>query len=116
MRQSTFLLDALGEREFEGCTNGDLWNGWATPLFTFEQAQKIVAPWQEQGWAAHYNEAADAFVFSVNQDLETGESDEFETFPAVEIEGRKLHGIGAFSWIWEETADECVAGSAIAHA
>jgi hypothetical protein len=38
----------------------------------------------------------------VNQDLETGESEEFEAFPALEIEDRKFYAIGAFGWTWEE--------------
>lgn len=102
MRQSTFMLDALGERAFEGFTVGDSWNGWATPLFTFEQAQRIVAAWQEQGWEARYDEAKDAFVFSINQDFETGQSDKFEEFAPVERDGRKLYPVGAFAWTWED--------------
>lgn len=105
MRQSTFMLDALGERPFPGYTGGEAWNGFACPYFDFDQAQVLVAAWREQGWAAHYDETADAFVFSVNQDFETGKSDESEAFAAVEIEGHKFYPIGAFGWTWEEQHD-----------
>ncbi len=102
MRQSTFMLDALGESSFSGYTNGEEWNGFACPYFNFDQATALVVAWQEQGWAAHYDEVADAFVFSVNQDFETGESEEFEVFTAIERTGVKYYSIGAYSWAWEE--------------
>lgn len=116
MRQSTFMLDALGERAFNGYTGGEEWNGFACPYFDFDQAQALVAAWREKGWATHYDEAADAFVFSVNQDFETGESEEFEEFPAVARDGQNLYAIGAFAWTWEETADEYAVDATIVHA
>jgi len=106
--ETAFLLDATAERVFEGHSTGDLWNGWAAPVFTFEQAQKIVAAWHEQHWEALYDKEQDAFVFSVNQEFDTGKSEEFETFPAMEIEGRKLYGIGAYVWTWEEAENSGV--------
>lgn len=108
MRQSTFRLDATGDKTFSGLTTGDDWNGWATPLFTQEQGLGVVAGWQAQGWEARFDEVADKFVFSINHDFETGCSDEFEAFPAIEVEGQKLYGIGAYSWMWEEVEEEPV--------
>ncbi len=52
MRKSTFMLDATGEAIFEGYTDDSEWNGWAVPMFSFEQAQKIVGAWRALGWAA----------------------------------------------------------------
>ena len=102
MRQSTFMLDALGECPFAGYTGGEEWNGFACPYFDFDQAQALIAAWQEQGWAAGYDEGTDAFVFSVNQNFETGEPEESEKFAAIERDGRRLYPIGAFGWTWEE--------------
>ncbi len=70
--------------------------------FSFEQARALISAWQAQGWAAHYDEKADSFVFSVNQDFETGHSDEFETFPAIQRAGSRFYPIGSGSWTWEE--------------
>ncbi len=109
MRKSTFMLDATGEVIFEGYTDDSEWNGWAVPVFSFEQAQKIVTAWRALGWAARYNADADSFVFGVNQDLETGEAAEHETFDAFERDGQKFYAIGSGSWVWEEAEHSAVA-------
>lgn len=98
MTPKNFLLDCLGENPIAGYDTSELWNGWGCPLFSCGQAKSLVAAWKARGWAAHYDEAADAFVFSINQDLE---SDEFETFHAVEHAGIKYYPIGSGSWVWD---------------
>jgi hypothetical protein len=96
MRQTTFMLDALDERAFDGYTRSENWNGFDCPYFDFDQAQVLLAAWREHGWAARYEDHADAFIFSMNQDLETGESSEDGTFPSIQIDGHTLYAIGAF--------------------
>ena len=107
-----FVLDATGEAGFDGYTVGQPWNGWACPYFTFEQAQEILIAWHLQGWDAHFDTGQDAFLFFGKPRFETGQSEDFETFTAFEMECRKLYPIGAFSWTWEEkeftAADEAL--------
>lgn len=101
MKKSLFSIDTLGARTFDGFDTNDTWNGWDVPVFTFEQAKKIVAAWQAQGWPAYYNEGTDTFVFGVNADPATGEAQEQQEFQGYEMDGHKLYAIGSGSWIWE---------------
>jgi hypothetical protein len=103
MKSTYFALDCLPDDSFEGFDTGEIWNGWAVPVFTFDQAQAVVAAWRRQGWQAEYSAADDAFVFFVNQDFETGQSDESEAFAAFERDGQKFYPVGSGSWIWEES-------------
>lgn len=103
MRETKFSIDSLGDRSFDGYTQGETWNGWACPYFTFEQAQQLVRAYEENGLEARYNEVSDAFSFELDAG---GDLKEVDTFPAEEINGRKFYPIGAFCWIWEEAAEE----------
>jgi hypothetical protein len=98
MRETKFSIDLLGDRNLDGFTQGETWNGWACPLFTFEQAQQLVKAYEENGLKAWYDEASDAFSFEVDAG---GDLKEVDTFPAQEVEGRKFYSIGAGCWIWE---------------
>lgn len=111
MHQSTFLLDALGERPFTGYNGNEEWNGFACPCFDFDQAQELVNAWQERGWVARYDTNNDAFIFSVNHDLETNESEDYEVFPAIEVDAKKFYAIGAYCWTWENV--ECQTSVAV---
>lgn len=102
LRRSGFVLDALGAQVFDGYTRGETWNGWACPHFTFEQAQAILDAWRRQGWTASFDEEARAFTFSTGHDLDRGEADGSERSGPVELQGRTLYAVGAFSWMWEE--------------
>jgi hypothetical protein len=107
MREARFVIESLGETVFDGYTQGEDWNGWACPFFTFEQAQRIVDAHNEHGIKAWYDEAADLFAFDLNQ---TGD-DDVDAFPSVALEGRTLYPIGSGCWIWEEEqAEESVNG------
>lgn len=92
MRQSKFTIESIPRQQFEGFTDGGNWNGWATPYFSFEQAQRIVEA--HNSGNARYDEENDQFVFNID--------DEEEFYPAVLEDGRKLYSIGNGSWIWEE--------------
>lgn len=43
LRQGYFRLDCYGSEVFEGWTEGDIWNGWATPMFEKQAADQLVA-------------------------------------------------------------------------
>jgi hypothetical protein len=103
LESATFSIDCLPESHFAGFNKGESWNGFACPYFTFDQAQEIVAAWQARGWEARYKPRSDSFVFAVNQDLQTGESDDYEEFSGLVVDGEKLYPVGAGSWIWDET-------------
>jgi hypothetical protein len=102
MQRKFFQIDCLGETLIEAHDTGGTWNGWNSPLFSYEQGQALVSEWQQRSWEARYDEAEDAFIFSVNQDFDTGYSEEFETFPAVQHGGRRFYAIGSGSWVWDE--------------
>ena len=101
MRATKFIMDTFGDVIFEGFTQGETWNGWARPYFTFEQAQQIVAAYNSQGGQASYDNAEDVFSFKFGED-------EIDIFPAESIKGQKLYPIGAGCWIWEEAYKEAL--------
>jgi hypothetical protein len=100
LMNARFTMDPLGGQAFDGYSMGDLWNGWARPLFDFEVSQQIVEACRQQGQEAHYDAARDMFVFG---DGQNGGAEEFE---AVEVAGRKLYPVGSGAWIWEEVDGE----------
>lgn len=96
MEKRSFTIDSLDSKRFEGFTCGEIWNGWACPYFTFEEATKIVDAQNANGsYSAYYDEAKDTFVFSFS-------NEEKEEYSAENLGGEKLYGIGSGSWIWEE--------------
>jgi hypothetical protein len=95
MRPAKFIIDTFGDQTFDGFTNGDTWNGWARPYFTFDQAERIIEAHAAQGNKAAYDASEDAFSFEFS-------ADEVDSFPAEVVEGRKLYPVGAGCWIWEE--------------
>lgn len=95
MRKAQFLIDLYGDKVFDGYTQGETWNGWACPYFTFEQAERLVQAHSEKGFRAWYDADSDAFSFEIEA------SDDIDSFSAQEIEGIKLYPIGTGCWIWE---------------
>jgi hypothetical protein len=98
LREAIFTTDVFDGQRFPGFTDGETWNGWARPYFTFEQAQAVLNAHKDHSWKAWYDETQDSFVFDFSHDG----NDELDEFPAVEIAGMKLYPIGAGCWIWEE--------------
>jgi hypothetical protein len=98
LRKGRFSIEPLGEQAFDGYTQGADWNGWSYPYFTFEQAERIVEAHRERGVEAWYDKDADLFAFDLNR---TGAND-VDTFPSIEMEGKKLYPVGSGCWIWEE--------------
>ena len=113
LRETQFAIDTLGDKVFEGYTQGEEWNGWACPYFTFEQAQKVVEAFNKgerfegDKIEARYDAEQDAFCFLFES---SGESDDFA---AVELEGQKFYPIGAGCWIWERADVQVSNGSDI---
>jgi hypothetical protein len=71
MRKTRFGIDT-NEEEFVGYTTGALWNGWATPYFTKEVADEILAiqnqsyidnKMDKDGYYAIYNAEKDQYEF-----------------------------------------------------
>lgn len=84
-----------------GYTDGYLWNGWATPHFTYEEAQKLQAEInQHEGMRMFYDCNADKFYWQHEDDDEpyVWKGEDIET-----VDGKlHLYGIGAYSHIWDE--------------
>jgi hypothetical protein len=107
MQKATFMLDPLGDQTFSGYTDGRLWNGWAVPSFSKEEAERIVNAWHDLGYKADYDEASDVFRFAPmdetgNPDPNLADEEEAEHFPSIMFRNIKLYPVGAGFWIWEE--------------
>jgi|GEM_PF-2327476 len=105
MYPSSFTIDFIADKTFNGYTRREDWNGFACPYFSFEQAQHLAEEWSKTGFTAQYDEASDVFIFGV--DVGGGAAqEETEEYPAVEIEGAKYYPIGAFCWIWQDSRQD----------
>jgi hypothetical protein len=98
MRKSVFYID--GGSAYIGYTNGDRWNGWATPYFTLEEAQRVQAD---------FSQGVDfPMLYDVNKDEFRVQYDDDEPYiwkgEDIQTVDGKLHlyGIGAYSHIWDE--------------
>jgi hypothetical protein len=98
MNQSEFVIDTFDGDVFEGFTEGESWNGWACPYFTFEQAQKVAESHKQAIANAWYDEKSDTFNFQMDKDAE----DDIEPYEGVAIEGQKFYSIGHSHWVWRE--------------
>lgn len=107
-RKGIFWMDFL-EREYPGWTSGDLWNGWATPFFERKVAEAVLRESQKafgeisQEYEWSYDPKTDLFKFKSESDEEADKvRGEWIETP----EGRKLYGLGAYSWTWSEKESE----------
>ena len=103
---TSFTLEPLENRTFSGYTTGQVWNGWACPLFTHDQAMQIVEAWHGRGFKADFDPAGDVFRFApIDQQGEPNPnlSDEevAEHFGPIVVAGQTLYPIGAGAWVWE---------------
>lgn len=90
---------------YTGYTNGDRWNGWATPYFTYEEAQKLQAEFnQGDGLRMFYDCQADKFILQYEDEDEpyVWKGEDIETVDGI----KHLYGIGAYSHIWDELGGE----------
>ena len=90
---------------YMGYTSGARWNGWATPYFTLEEAQKLQAEWNiGEDLSILYDVTKDAFVCKYEDDDEpyVWEGEDIQTEDGI----KHLYGIGAYSHIWDDLGDE----------
>lgn len=90
---------------YMGYTSGARWNGWATPYFTFEEAQKLQAEFnQDVASPMLYDVSKDAFVLKYDGDdvPYIWEGEDIVTEDGI----KHLYGIGAYSHIWDDLGDE----------
>lgn len=104
MRKSAFAL-CEDHNAYIGYTSGRTWNGWATPYFTLEEAQRLQADFN-QGIENPmlYDVNKDAFVLKYEEYDEPyiWEGEDIQTVDGI----KHLYGIGAYSHIWDELDDD----------
>lgn len=99
MKKAKFDLD--GPAVFEGYTNGDSWNGWECPAFTFEVASQIIQQQQVDDNTAFYDERLDSFIVIFQL---TDDEPIVEVYKGAltEVDGEEvmLYAIGSYGWCW----------------
>ena len=110
MKKTTFEIEPLEGQAFEGFTEGQRWNGWACPLFTRDESDRLVGAWNALGYKADYDSAADMYRFAPidrfgDPDPDLSDEEEAEHFGSFVVDGMTLYPIGAGAWIWEEVQD-----------
>ena len=104
MYKTRFTMDVRGGKPFEGWTNGDNWNGWATPWFEYGEAIKLVDCYNQLDWQpakkAWYDIMTDQFCFIPDGETEP----ECYSAETIDAEGLKVkaYPIGTQVWIWEQ--------------
>lgn len=85
-----------------------MWNGWACPRFSREEAEKVRDWINETGGRCWYEEVYDRFV-TINQNgeaLTPADAEYFDYWPGQDVEfegtGSRAYAIGAWAWIWCE--------------
>ena len=103
-RPAVFQIDAI-ESYFHGVTQDQHWNGFACPLFSFEEAQRLMALNNHTDFCGQivYDAEQDAFLFH-ELGIESGERP--DAYKAVLIDGQKFYPVGAFSWCWQDVSDD----------
>ena len=90
---------------YMGYTSGARWNGWATPYFPLEEAQKLQAEWNKGGDSTMlYDANKDEFVCRYEDDEQPyiWEGEDIQTEDGI----KHLYGIGAYSHIWDDLDDD----------
>ena len=86
-----------------GYTTGTRWNGWATPYFEVDEALNIMEEFNasDPEFPIIYDKETDTFSI---EEIGGGNGDEWKGTNYATDEGIKhLYGIGAYSWVWEDT-------------
>lgn len=80
-------------KAYIGYTDGQLWNGWATPHFELSEARKVMLDYNLK-----YDDKTDTFIFSDDDDIITT----WQGYDIQTQDGTKhLYDIGAYSWVWD---------------
>jgi hypothetical protein len=103
LKKALFYID--GGPIYTGYTNGDHWNGWATPYFTLDEARKLQTDWnRETEFPMLYDVSKDEFRVKYDGDDEPyiWKGEDIQT-----VDGKlHLYGIGAYSHIWDEADND----------
>lgn len=90
---------------YMGYTSGTRWNGWSTPYFPLEEAQRLQEAWNKGGTSTMlYDANKDEFVCRYEDDDSPyiWEGEDINTEDGV----KHLYGIGAYSHIWDDLDDD----------
>lgn len=98
IRKARFTADWLpADMSVEGFTNGMRWNGWGMPMFTLEEAQRLI----EHMPGLEYDPATDSFLIKQADD----DPDQHEVYAGetITVDGQtvKVYALGAGSWCWD---------------
>lgn len=98
MKKTLFYIE--DSPVYKGYTSGCHWNGWATPYFTLEEAQKIQAEWNiDAEFPMLYNASKDEFRVECDEDEPyIWKGEDIQTVDGI----KHLYGIGAYSHRWDE--------------
>lgn len=97
-------LESLGpDVPLEAWTDGEEWNGWATPYFEYSVGLDLVTQYNRRAGhtppPAWYDAVADEFCFILDGEVDP------ECYGAVTLPGEghpaRLYPIGARNWIWD---------------
>lgn len=100
MHKLVFFVNDF-EHPHIGYTNGDDWNGWATPYFEIDEAIAIMTEYNADNpeCPMTHNKTTDAFYIA---ETEYTSKCIWAGIDCLTAEGIKhLYGIGAYCWIWE---------------
>ena len=101
MMLSRFRIDCWEDEVFPGYWAGDRWNGWATPVFEFAAAKRIMDLLnKDEPGRASYDEKTDRFTI---QD-QNGDGPEVIGADDLALPGMtvRVYSIGTCNWTWEE--------------
>ena len=105
MYKLVFTIDGFSYPHI-GYTAGRRWNGWATPFFEVDEAFAIMGEYNRGREATEqmfYDKETDTFRIDAT---EYTDADEWKGINCQTEDGLKhLYGIGAYSWVWDDTTD-----------
>lgn len=107
LRPGLFFVDGL-EGTYQGFSRGEVWNGFAVPLFGLEEARRIAGDYADQeptpdGRTESEYDAEREVIRLYDPSVE-----DWDEIGAVEVEGRPLYPIGTRIWTWSEAGPEHV--------
>lgn len=86
--------------QYDGYTDGSLWNGWECPLFTKEVADQIAMEVNDGYSTMTYNKVNDCFIYNGYR------NEEPDIFKGKDIHGKHLYPIGTAYWMWDKANEK----------